>query len=85
MTEPKEEKCEACCGSGYINFWTDDGHISMRTCRRCDGYGYIKAKPQTNEEWFCQLTTEEKAKVIVNIHNLANVDQIEWWLKEIHE
>jgi hypothetical protein len=64
MTEPKEEKCEACYGSGYINFWTDDGHISMRTCRRCDGYGYIKAKPMTNEEWFCQLTTEEKAKFI---------------------
>ena len=47
MTEPKEEKCEACCGSGYINFWTDDGHISMRTCRRCDGYGYINVTDNT--------------------------------------
>ena len=43
-----------------------------------------KPKQMTNEEWFCNLSTEEKAKVIVNIHNLANVDQIEWWLKEIH-
>lgn len=41
--------------------------------------------PMTNEEWFCGLSTEEKAKVIVNIHNLANIDQIEWWLKEIHK
>ena len=59
MTEPKEEKCEACCGSGYINFWTDDGHISMRTCRRCDGYGYIKVKQMTNEEHIHSLNTEQ--------------------------
>ena len=38
----------------------------------------------TNEEWFCQLPTEEKAKVIVNIHNLAKLEQIEWWLKQPH-
>ena len=67
MTEPKEEKCEACCGSGYINFWTDDGHISMRTCRRCDGYGYIKAKPMTNEEHLKSCTTEQLAEEIVNL------------------
>lgn len=64
MTEPKEEKCEACCGSGYINFWTDDGHISMRTCRRCDGYGYIKAKPTTNEEWLKSRSNKELANAI---------------------
>ena len=95
MTEPKKEKCEACCGSGYINFWTDDGHISMRTCRRCDGYGYIEAKPLTNEEWFCQLPTSEKAKVLSNAtySSVFNSDilvlgkeaeQKKWelWLKE---
>ena len=64
MTEPKEEKCEACCGSGYINFWTDDGHISMRTCRRCDGYGYIKVKPMTNEEYLRSCTTEQLAEFL---------------------
>ena len=73
MTEPKEEKCEACCGSGYINFWTDDGHISMRTCRRCDGYGYIKVKPMTNEEWFCQLPTEEKAVIFSLLSYRCNI------------
>lgn len=95
MTEPKEEKCEACCGSGYINFWTDDGHISMRTCRRCDGYGYIKAKPMTNEEWFCGLSTEEKAKFLRQIYRDGRDDYVgEWyeqteadfveWLKQPH-
>ena len=39
----------------------------------------------TNEEWFCRLPTEEKAKVIVNIHNLAKLEQIEWWLKQPHK
>lgn len=73
MTEPKEEKCEACCGSGYINFWTDDGHISMRTCRRCDGYGYIKVKPKTNEEWFCELPTEEKAVIFSLLSYRCNI------------
>ena len=86
MTEPKKEKCEACCGSGYINFWTDDGHISMRTCRRCDGYGYIKAKPMTNEEWFCSLSTTEKAEFLSTMAKKA--ESISWWddwLKEKHE
>ena len=97
MTEPKEEKCEACCGSGYINFWTDDGHISMRTCRRCDGYGYIKAKPMTNEEWLRQASTEDVAKWLSKIskyfHECGKRDvypktmyEEDWecWLKEIH-
>lgn len=96
MTEPKEEKCEACCGSGYINFWTDDGHISMRTCRRCDGYGYIKVKPKTNEEWFCELPTEEKAHFLsvecaramceqqLKITNRNTVDYWKMWLKQPH-
>ena len=97
MTEPKKEKCEACCGSGYINFWTDDGHISMRTCRRCNGYGYIKAKPMTNEEWFASLSTEEKARFLDRICYSAwgdrnsrfkdMADYTDWveWLKEKHE
>jgi hypothetical protein len=73
MTEPKKEKCEACYGSGYINFWTDDGHISMRTCRRCDGYGYIKAKRMTNEEWLKSANTEQLAEVFyIVFHNNAD-------------
>ena len=100
MTEPKEEKCEACCGSGYINFWTDDGHISMRTCRRCDGYGYIKVKPMTNEEYLKSCNTEQLADWLAERMDtpcdicrydcrskcMANAKQV-WleWLKEIHK
>ena len=95
MTVPKEEKCEACCGSGYINFWTDDGHISMRTCRRCDGYGYIKAKPMTNEEWIKSLDTEQLAKrlhnndvyaffVCRNGGKVPSEESYVEWLKEKH-
>lgn len=62
MTEPKKEECEACCGDGYIGFWTDDGHISLRTCRRCDGYGYIKVKQMTNEERLRSTDTRGLAK-----------------------
>ena len=64
MTEPKKEKCEACYGSGYINFRTDDGHISMRTCRRCNGYEYINVEPLTNEEWLRSCNTEQLAEVL---------------------
>ena len=67
MTEPKKEKCEACYGSGYINFRTDDGHISMRTCRRCNGYGYINVEPLTNEEWRRTCSAEEFAKWLVEV------------------
>ena len=97
MTEPKEEKCEACCGSGYINFWTDDGHISMRTCRRCDGYGYIKVKQMTKEEWLRQASTEEieHALTMLIMKDRFFADKefayvnirfgVHCWLKEKHE
>lgn len=95
MTEPKKEKCEACCGSGYINFWTDDGHISMRTCRRCDGYGYIKVKQMTNEEWLRTATFEEMAGTIYEWHtkgyargrlevDLNPITEVVEWLKQPH-
>lgn len=78
MTEPKKEKCEACCGSGYINFWTDDGHISMRTCRRCDGYGYIKVVPMTNEEYLKSCTTEQLAEWFGDWHSFSCVFCKHW-------
>ena len=50
----------------------------------------------TNEEWFCQLTTEEKAKFLRQIYRDGRDDYVgEWyeqteadfveWLKEKHE
>jgi hypothetical protein len=39
----------------------------------------------TNEEWFCQLSTEEKATFLAV--NKLNFDYQMWleWLKEIHK
>ena len=48
-------KCGYCNGTGeHIN----DAN-RMTTCEFCGGTGVIK--PMTNEEWFCGLSTEEKA------------------------
>lgn len=45
-----------------------------------------KRKNQTNEKWFCNLPTEEKAKVISKLDCYhGNVYEIEQWLKDIHE
>ena len=46
-------KCLNCDGTGI-----DDDRL---ICYRCGGTGEIE---QTNEEWFCSLSTEEKAKWI---------------------
>ena len=47
-------KCPKCNGSGW-----DDEH--MIKCLHCHGSGEVV---QTNEEWFCSLSTKEKAKWI---------------------
>lgn len=40
----------------------------------------------TNEEWFCQLSTEEKARFFAS-NKMLNFDYQMWieWLKEKHE
>ena len=53
------------------------------------------SKPMTNEEWFCQLPTEEKADFLANSYpksvgealiKISNGDKENWvkWLKEEH-
>ena len=82
-------KCKHCNGTGKVRgyFYEKTGVNKWEKvwgdspCDECNGTGEIKV---TNEEWFCTLPTEEKAKVIVNIHNLAKLEQIEWWLKQPH-
>ena len=46
----------------------------------CDNY-----KPKTNEDWFCQLSTEEKAEWLY-YHSGAMSSKGDWedWLKEKH-
>lgn len=61
-------KCKNCRGTGErhtINWETGKVHIVQgEKCPVCGGKGDIE---QTNEEWFCQLSTEEKAEVIFDI------------------
>lgn len=53
--------CMNCWGTGKVpDFWDETKNI---ICPRCNGSG--KEPQQTNEEWFCSLSTEEKAMAIV--------------------
>ena len=49
-------KCKHCDGVGFF-----ENGASQFKCVYCDGTGEVE---QTNEEWFCSLSTEEKAKFI---------------------
>ena len=51
-------KCKMCGGAGVIQGQAP-GLVSC--CPACDGKGFIE---QTNEEWFCSLSTEEKAEFL---------------------
>ena len=92
-------KCKSCQGTGRIPFLdiVDNKIVNIeQECPVCNGTGKIE---QTNEQWFCLLPTEEKAKVIYKIakdnfqelrkmfYLVANddCDAIAMWLKEVHE
>jgi len=68
-------RCPMCLGKGYAT--DEDIKEYPHRCPNCNGKGFYSVdwqkvrcevchgsgkKPITNEEWFCQLTTEEKAK-----------------------
>lgn len=58
-------KCPHCNGKGFSEL---NSAVHM-TCGWCMGQGeldleIVPTEPQTNEEWFCGLSTEEKAKVL---------------------
>jgi hypothetical protein len=67
------------------------GVCAMGKCphiKRCcpvvwDKYG--KIEPNTNEEWFCGLSTREKAETISRLsYYHGNIYEIEMWLKQPH-
>jgi len=52
-------KCGHCHGTGYIEFpFNDSLGDCMEECDKCNGTGEV----QTNEEWFDNLPTKEKAE-----------------------
>ena len=65
-------KCPECDGNGWFS--------ATDACPICHGSGEV----QTNEEWFCSLSTEEKAKRIINIAVNSDCDYrtIVEWLKQ---
>ena len=71
-------KCPKCNGTGKENI------LMGLNCDMCNGTGEVEA---TNEEWFCSLSTEEKAKRIINIAVNSNCDYktIVEWLTAVHE
>ena len=84
-------KCKVCDGRGFF----PTSNIAAKICPQCDGTGEVE---QTNEEWFCSLSTKEKAKEIYKIakddfkelrklfYGVANddCDAVAMWLKEKH-
>lgn len=95
-------KCKICGGTGTSNTCVNG---TFKPCTFCDGTGEYEPfdldveldkldnEPPTNEEWFCGLSTEEKAKVLCNVvPELAYENDGVWdekkfveWLKEKHE
>ena len=57
-------KCPTCDGKG--EYMHQCG--GYRPCEHCNGTGKIKV---TNEEWFCSLSTEEKADLL---------SELVWWI-----
>ena len=79
-------RCQNCNGKGFYSV-----DFQMVRCEVCNGSG---KKPQTNEEWFCGLSTEEKAKWLnqqlmyataAREQGYFTVDGLIKWLKEKHE
>ena len=96
--------CITCrkCEQVRINFYCGRKKLSQKqlynTHGFCSNYEPKEQieKPLTNEEWFCGLSTEEKAKFLRQIYRDGRDDYVgEWyeqeeedflqWLKEKHE
>ena len=69
-------KCKNCRGTGErhtINWETGKVYIVQgEKCPVCGGKGDIE---QTNEEWFCQLPTEQKARWLYDHYVNARADE----------
>lgn len=70
-------KCPRCNGTGKITEWVATDTLSEYEfpCRKCNGTGEIEV---TNEQWFCGLSTEEKAKWFGDWHSFSCVFCKHW-------
>jgi DnaJ-class molecular chaperone len=90
--------CKKCNGTGELRVPVEE-HLGTvlygkEQCDECGGTGEV----QTNEEWFCNLPTEEKAGFFSHemrcefCPNQEQCDSLganckvlwEWWLKQPH-
>ena len=87
-------KCPKCNGRGTVGYFHIDHFVDIE-CDRCHGSGEVSEVPLTNEEWFCSLSTEEKARWIAE-EKLCRcyfifpsmeeaIQDVMEWLKEKHE
>lgn len=81
-------KCPKCNGKGeYFNEVYNDGKRRREIlikCNKCNGTGEV---PMTNEDWFCNLDTEDKAREISDMtaQGYWSEELVEKWLKEKHK
>ena len=96
-------KCPICHGKGRIqdHKYNEEHDIEYlvyceKKCEYCNGTGEVNEPLQTNEEWFCKLSTEEKADALT--HKIMDIIcwnndpkpsevyiTIKNWLKREHE
>lgn len=76
--------CPICFGRKY-DFKKDGNSGYFVECKKCHGTGIVEL--MTNEEWFCNLDTEDKAREISDMtaQGYWSEELVEKWLKEIHE
>ena len=86
-------KCKNCDGKGFNLLMDRFGTMRKVGCAVCYGTGEVKkSTEQTNEEWFCCLSTKKKAEWFTEMAswivamNQSNEPKKEWnkWLKEKH-
>ena len=96
--------CPACGGTGKVvhpmmsmNGDEYTGEWEQHECEVCDGTGVVE--PLTNEDWFCQLPSEEKVTALLDLrerirqkmraelgseNKFHKGDYYREWLKEKH-
>lgn len=93
--------CITCkkCEQVRLNFYCGRKKLSQKQLYNkygfCTRYEPVEQKPQTNEDWFCSLPTEEKARFIADNDGTIQIgDEAEYqntitkwseWLKQPHK